>query len=165
MLLSGAANPAFSPDSRRVAYVAARGGKWLVVVDGVEGKEHDGIVAGSPVFSADSKRVAYAARRVAKQLVVVDGVEGKEYDGAANLVFSPDSKRVAYEAKRGDRWLAVVDGVEGKEYDGFLKGSGLVFDSPSQLHTLALRGDEFLRVEVKIVMPATKPSGRARPHV
>ena len=129
------------------------------------GKVHAGAFPESLAVSPDSKRVAYEAKRGHKQLVVVDGVEGKEYDGAANLVFSPDSKRVAYEAKRGDKWLVVVDGVEGKEFDGFLKSSGLVFDSPSQLHTLALRGDEFLRVEVKIVMPATKPSGRARPHV
>jgi hypothetical protein len=55
--------------------------------------------------------------------------------------------------------------VEGKEYDGFLKGSRLVFDSPSQLQTLALRGDEFLRVELKIVMPETEPSPGARPHL
>jgi hypothetical protein len=55
--------------------------------------------------------------------------------------------------------LIVVDGVEGKEYDGYLKGTRPVFDSPSQLHTLALRGGEFLRVEVEIVMPGTQPSG------
>ena len=44
--------------------------------------------------------------------------------------------------------------MEGKEYDGFVVGSGLVFDGPNQLHTLAGRGDEFLRVEVEIVTRA-----------
>ena len=155
----------FSADSKRVAYVAGRGGKLLVVVDGVEGKEFDGIGKGTLVFSPDSQRVAYVASRGGMQLVVADGVEGKEYDGAANPVFSPDSKRVAYGAQRGGKRLVVVDGVEGKECDGFLSGSRLVFDSPSQLHTLAVRGGEFLRVEVEIVMPAAKPSGAPRPHL
>ena len=43
-----------------------RGGKWLVVVDGVEGKKYDAVVAGSSVFSPDSKRVAYGAERGGK---------------------------------------------------------------------------------------------------
>jgi hypothetical protein len=121
----------------------------LVVVDGVEGKEYDG--AASLVFSPDSGRVAYGAQRGGKWLVVVDGVEGKEYDAIRDPVFSPDSQRVACGAGRSGKWLVVVDGVEGKEYDGFLKGSRMVFDSRSQLHTLALRGGEILRVEVEIV--------------
>jgi hypothetical protein len=54
--------------------------------------------------------------------------------------------------------------VEGKEYDGFMKGSRLVFDSPSQFHTLAQRGDEFLRVEIEIVTPVAEPSGAPRSH-
>ena len=36
--------PVVSPNSNRVAYVAGRGGKFFVVVDGVEGKAYDGIV-------------------------------------------------------------------------------------------------------------------------
>jgi len=84
---------AVSPDSKRVAYDAQRGQKWLVVVDGVEGKEYDGI--GALLFSRGSKRVAYAAKRGQKWLVVVDGFEGKEYGvflRGSRLVFDgPDS--------------------------------------------------------------------------
>ena len=85
--------------------------------------------------------------------------------GRATSFSARTANRLAYWAKRSGKWLVVVDGVEGKEYDGFLRGSRLVFDSPSQLHTLAGRGDEFLRVEVEIVMPATGPSPGARPHL
>ena len=108
-----------SPDSKRAAYVAQRGGKLLVVVDGVERKEYDLILAGTLVFSPDSKRVAYGAGRGGRRVVVVDGAEGKEYDGilAGTPVFSPDGKRVAYVAGRGGKQLVVVDGAEGKEYD------------------------------------------------
>jgi hypothetical protein len=72
-------NLRFSPDSKCLAYWAGRGGKWLVVVDGVEGKEYDGI-GGPPLFSPSSSRVAYWAWRGNKTFVVVDRVEGKKYD-------------------------------------------------------------------------------------
>jgi hypothetical protein len=92
---------------------------------------------------------------------------GRVHPGAfpKSLAVSPNSKRVAYAARRGGKGFVVVDGVEGKEYDGFMKGSRLIFDSPSQFHTLALSGNEFLRVEVEIVMPAAEPSGAGRPHL
>ena len=64
-----------SPDSRRVAYVARRGNKLLVVVDSVEGAEYDGI--GRLIFSPGGEHVAYVAGRGAHSLVVVDGVEGE----------------------------------------------------------------------------------------
>jgi hypothetical protein len=169
--------PVFSPDSRRVAYAAVAGsGEKLVVVDGVEGQQYGDIVASSLVFSPDSRRVAYVAERGGgKQFVVVDGVEGNEYGGGlarpgfgptpgvleGSLVFSPDSRRVAYLAQRGDKALVVVDGVEGKEYEGFLGGGGLVFDSPTQLHALAVSGGELFRVEIEIV---TAGAGTAAPR-
>jgi hypothetical protein len=42
-----------SPDSKRVAYRAKHGGKWLVIVDGKEGKEYD--VISNLTFSPNSK--------------------------------------------------------------------------------------------------------------
>src|SRR5215831_18338815 len=53
----------FSPDGRRTAYVARRGEKFLVVVDGKEGSEFDRIRVGAPNFSPDSQRFAYFAER------------------------------------------------------------------------------------------------------
>lgn len=98
---TGASNIVFSPDSQRIAYVAAStstlpsvspGGFWggqrcAVFVDGVEGKRYDGI--GNITFSPDSKRLAYgawasapaqgAAGTVQVSVCVVDGVESKNY--------------------------------------------------------------------------------------
>jgi hypothetical protein len=50
----------FSPDSKRVAYVAARGKKEFVVVDGVEGEEeYDYFLHGSKLVF-DSPRLLHA---------------------------------------------------------------------------------------------------------
>lgn len=42
-----------------MAYVAGKDGKYLVVVDGLEGKKYDAICAGTPFFSPDGRHVAY----------------------------------------------------------------------------------------------------------
>jgi|HubBroStandDraft_1064217.scaffolds.fasta_scaffold81492_2 hypothetical protein len=42
----------FSPDSRKVAYVAKSGNKYSLVVDGKEGKQYDDIVGGAFVFDS-----------------------------------------------------------------------------------------------------------------
>lgn len=60
-----------SPDGKRIAYVALRDGKLLVVVDGREGAKYDDLGQGSMIFSADGKRVAYTAQKGGKWLVVV----------------------------------------------------------------------------------------------
>ena len=143
-------DPVFSPDSKRVTYVVQRGSKRVVVVDGKEGKEYEGIMQNTPVFSSDSKRVAYTAFE-GGWVVVVDGVEGKRYEWIVGPCFSPDCKRLAYFAK-GDKWVVVVDGAEGKEeYKYSMKVSSLVFDGPDSFHGVAVKGDEFVRVEVRIV--------------
>ncbi|MCS7253842.1 MAG: hypothetical protein RMK18_09375 [Armatimonadota bacterium] len=54
-------------------------------------------------------------------------------------------------ARNGTKWFIVVDGEEVREYDGIVSESNLVFDSPNRFHTLAIRGIEFLLVEVEIV--------------
>lgn len=89
----------FSPDSRRIAYPARRGNKWLFVVDGDEGKEYDGVWLGQ--FSPDSRHFAYVAPLGGKMCCVLDGVEGKAYDNVEHLRFSPDSERVVYVARCG----------------------------------------------------------------
>jgi Tol biopolymer transport system component len=104
----------FSPDGRRVAYVAGRGKKFLVVVDGKEGPEYDRIGVGAPSFSPDSRRLAYFAERGGKTFAVVDGIEGKPFDHASSSapIFSPDSRRVVYMARHGKQTHVVIDGVE-----------------------------------------------------
>jgi outer membrane lipoprotein-sorting protein len=52
----------FSPDSRRVAYRAKVGGKWIVVVDGKEGKPYDDFGGTTIVFDSGNELHYLAAR-------------------------------------------------------------------------------------------------------
>ncbi|MCE5197483.1 hypothetical protein LLG39_00735 [bacterium] len=69
----------FSPDGRRVAYTARIGKKWVMVVDGKESAEFDGIR--EPYFSADSKHVCFVGFRGGKAIFVMDGKESQQYHG------------------------------------------------------------------------------------
>jgi Tol biopolymer transport system component len=124
-----------SPDGKHMAYGARRGDWVLVVADGVDGKQYDGIAQNSLIFSADSKRVAYVAIRGDRQLVVVDGEEGREYDGIGEntITFGPDNKHIAYVAAYGDKQFVVVDGKEGKERIS-LKNHSRLYISPDLNH-------------------------------
>ena len=78
-----------------------------------------------------------------------------------SVVFSPDSKRLAYVAERyyggwwsgGKKNFVVVDGREGSQYDGIflpLDGGVVTFDSPGQLHYIALKANGFYLVKERI---------------
>ena len=132
--------PVFSPDSKRLAWVAARGKpgyntRQSVVVDGVAGREYDAVGPGSLVFSPDSKRVAYTAYVKGKgQCIVIDQAEGTWHQGIPHdgrAVFSPDSKRMAYPAERGEERVVVVDGKAQNVYTWLDPGS-IVFSPDSR---------------------------------
>jgi Tol biopolymer transport system component len=120
----------FSPDSKRLAYVAGNEArKYFVVLDGVEGIDgYTGI--SNLTYSPDSKRFAYTARDddTRKYFVFLDGVRSKPYDQIVfgkNLVFSADGQRLAYTVSRGGKQFVVVDGSEGMQYDSI--GDGPIF--------------------------------------
>jgi hypothetical protein len=80
----------------------------------------------------------------------VDEKPGKQYERVKSApIFSLDSKHLAYAAMAGDKWLVVVDGNEGNRYDSLLAefGGRIVFDSPTTLHYLALKGHTIYLVE------------------
>ena len=96
-----------SPDGSRMAYVVARDGKQLVIVDGVEGAAYDAVwtgvntngvifadYPGGPVFSADSRHVAYPAERDGKWFVVLDGREGTPWDAIEGFAIGPRAPRI-----------------------------------------------------------------------
>jgi hypothetical protein len=106
----------FSPDGTRLAYMAQRGAKWMVVTDGVEGPPFDEVKA--PVFSDDSRHLAYAAQRDGQWRVVADGQEGSAYSQTGLPVFSAGARHLAYSALDRGQPVLVMDGKGKGTYDG-----------------------------------------------
>jgi hypothetical protein len=96
---------AFSPNSKRTAWVAQRGGKSFVVSDGSEGNSYDEIE--NLQFTPDGQHLVYTAKRDGKLVVVVDGTESKPYDDfveGASLVMD-DARTIRMLVTRGQEIL------------------------------------------------------------
>ena len=168
-----AGKPVFSPDSRRVAYIAMNTqNQWVVAVDDGESPDKHPSVKGhagvSPelCFSPDGRRLAYVVVAESggevKQAVVVDHQEGAKYDAVDGLVFSPNGQRLAYAAKTGNQWAVVVDGREGRRHDSVFTGTPMF--SPDGRH-LAYGGREghrsFVVVDRKEGVPGAEHGSRS----
>ena len=70
----GAGGPIFSPDSKRVAYAANKGNKWIVLVDGVEGFDYDGIVKGAKIVFDSSNQLHYLAGKGSRFYLVDESI-------------------------------------------------------------------------------------------
>ena len=103
-----------SDDFRHVAYIAARGDKFVVVRDGVAGNLCD-LITGAPAMTADGEHLAYAATRGGKSFAVLDGVEGPLFDEvhSCRIVEGPDGSRCAYVARSGAAWSVIIAPFDG----------------------------------------------------
>lgn len=134
--------PIFSPDGKRLAYIAHRRGKPYINVDGRElehygeGSIRDTWIRGahSLQFSPDSRHFAYVAdsgNANGPEFVVLDGKQLKPYSGVNGIVFSPDGNRLAYVATdRQHKHFVVLDGQEGKRYRSMISSDNNFVFSP-----------------------------------
>lgn len=139
--------PRYSPDSKRVLYVARQGNDQFVVVDGIEGPRFSDIPYGEGRFSPDGKRVAYQAQQSNRLWVLmVDGSASKEYDHieTSHSYFSPDSKRLSFAAKSKGKARVVIDGKESPEYDGIVEMPLFSPDSSRVAYAAARGGSAFM---------------------
>lgn len=142
----------FGPAGQRMAYVAIRDGKAVVVIDGKESPPHQGVLAGTPVFSPTGQSVAYAALEDGLWRVYVDNVEQRAYDSIVefSLRFTPDGTLPLALVGRGDRLaLAIGDAVSMQDYL-IPRGSLLLPISADRFSMIGIRNEEFLRVEVEV---------------
>jgi len=110
----------FSPDSKKLVYIAQEGSDRLMVVNEKEGKLYNEIH--DLVFSPNGNHFAYVARDSrwwgedkewgSKEFIVVNEKEGKPYDFVSKPIFSSDSKYVAYGARDGNELWWIVEPVE-----------------------------------------------------
>jgi hypothetical protein len=87
----------FSPDGKRLAYMARNDALYVMVIDGKPAGSFPIIILPA-VFSSDGRRLAFAAQSNQKQVMVIDGQTGPEYDAVQidSLAFSADGQHVAY---------------------------------------------------------------------
>ena len=137
--------PAFSPDGRRLVYLAHRRGvegqEDVVVCDGQEGaRGYDSCTwnfGSTSPFSPDSQRLAYCARRPVRgnqARVVCDGKEIFSGNSATSTTFSPDSQHLAFVAtdRLGGNHFVVCDGRRLPGWGGPYGGNQPVFSPDSQ---------------------------------
>ena len=136
----------FSPDSRRFAYIAMRGKRQFVVLDGVAGNTHEGIAEGTLTFSRAGDHFAYAAFDNGECRIFLDRKEcGRADTIASDLIFSNDGKQLAYVATRNEKYWVEVNGKKGNEYDG-VTGNPEFSPDGRRLAYAAARGEAWLVV-------------------
>ena len=139
---------AFSPDSRRFAYLAAKGLERVVIVDGKADDVSMDSMVGGLLFSDDSKHLAYGGRVGGRSFLVVDGKKETEYDAVGFFGLSPDGRHVAYSALADGRWVVVVDGKERGTYASV--PAGPVFRSDGTLEFIYADDKSLYRAEIDI---------------
>ncbi|MCX8240376.1 MAG: hypothetical protein OSB05_16295, partial [Akkermansiaceae bacterium] len=118
--------PFFSADGKHHAFVATRGGKCMVVVDGVEQPTYDIIKGRWPItglmFGVDGGKthVAYQVSDKDKHAVVVNGKKLGAYDSIKGGLpgiwdFYFEGSYFAYRAKVGDKMVACRGHVDGDQ--------------------------------------------------
>lgn len=107
----------WSPNGERCAYLAIKGKKFHVVVDGKEHRPWEGAASKSFTWSPDSQHFAYAVGEQGQQAVVLDGQPGKWYKGVAGIVFSGDGQHMVHHANKDGKSLVVLDRVEQGLYE------------------------------------------------
>jgi len=89
---------AVSPDGGRAAWIERRGGRQVVVTDGLRPHAHEQAVG--LTFNADGTRLAWAGRNAGAWRLYMDGWAGPACTGLETPVFSPDGRRVAVGVRR-----------------------------------------------------------------
>jgi len=134
--------PVFSPDSRRVAYVGAKGNECYLVLDGRE-YTRNAIDTGSLMFSPDSQRFVYVGS--GGKFIVIDGKEEGKYLHVSHPVFSPDSQRLVYAVYTRQRMFQgdasiVGDGITSPKEEDLIAGAGVFSPDSKRLAYVAYRG-------------------------
>lgn len=109
------ANIVFSPDGKRIAYVAKYAGKWKVIVNGQE--QNIGLpksVCRNVLFSPDSKKLLLIVKSGSKVILMVNGIAGKAFDeiNENSITFSKDCRSMAFSVQKGNMQAIIFNGKE-----------------------------------------------------
>jgi len=128
---ANAADPAFSPDGARIAYVSTSAGNAEIYVMNADGTSptrltNDPQADGRPVFTPDGQTILFhSARTAGKQQVWAINVDGSELTQLTRdsvsfaPAVSPDGQTIAYVSMRDknyDIWLMSRDGSNPRQF-------------------------------------------------
>jgi Tol biopolymer transport system component len=159
-------SPTFSPDGKRLAYLALRGTNWMMIVDNKIFDDRNIVqYTHPPVFSPDCKHLTYMTMMDTNWLLVADGaIDAQSTNIFSEPVYSPDGKRLIYLKENDGKTFVAFGEFESKSYDEFLtcnpsvntKGSlGMTRDpfaleKDGTLHAMVLRDNELIRLELQL---------------
>lgn len=107
----------FSPNSRRLAYIATIKNRYAIVIDEKESELFDGFWFGPTPFSPDSSLTAFAGRQGNSWHIVKDGKKADQsFEAIIGIAFSPDSRRLAYAVQKNRKWSISLDGKVSGSY-------------------------------------------------
>lgn len=114
-------NHTFGPDGVSVTYLAVKGGKLAIVLDGKEEMLPEGDPIDIPAVRPDGKAagilLADKGGHFFHQAFSVGSTKPKKYHEAGQTVYSNDGKQHAYLARRDKHVFTVVNGEEGPAFD------------------------------------------------
>jgi hypothetical protein len=118
------ATPYFSPNGKRLAYIAGRGSESWVMADGHAGPKFIGTTRPAPLPRAGSEDIP----------------------GVTTPQFSSDSRHMVYAARQGARWGVLVDQTPvGGLYEKIV-GDGPSFGTSGDVEFLGIRNGSLYRV-------------------
>jgi hypothetical protein len=121
-----------SPDGRRAAYGAQRGGQWSVVVDGVAGPGFKDV--GDIQFTPDGAHVVYGAFDSKGWRLVWDGKQSEPFHGygQGSLHVSPDGHLAWCESQGG--LVVLRDGAPTTEFKDAIGHLAVSVDGKHEVH-------------------------------
>lgn len=116
----------FSPDGKKLSFIAAKSGKWMVVTDRKEGKQYDSSTENfytsinQLVYYPDSKETMYIAYQWWKSILVKNNVEITKYVSLNSPRYlSDDGTSFMFIAEKSKgTWVVVKDNTEIPTYLG-----------------------------------------------
>jgi Tol biopolymer transport system component len=133
------ASPAFSPDSRQIAFfhatVGPNGDLWVIPVEGGEARQltSDMRIGGTPVWARDGRSIVFSSERAGSRTlwrVYLDGRTEPVTTGAgedSEPALSADGKKLIYTNVRNNWTLTLLDPRTGERKDLLERRAGIMF--------------------------------------